>query len=76
MCVRLIYSFIFWFVVLLFCACVHATAAPKPKGVLGHESSEQVYEHFRTVAAVMPRTNRWDATPDTTKVDVDDSEWD
>lgn len=49
---------------------------PKKKGILGHESAEEVAAHFTKVAAEMPKTNRFDATYDETSKDVDEDEWD
>jgi hypothetical protein len=49
---------------------------PKKKGVLGHESVEEVSDYFCQVAKEMPRTNRFDATYDETMKDVEEDEWD
>jgi len=53
-----------------------AEAAPKPVGVLGHTSNEEVREHFRSLVGNVGGANRWDAKQDNSRVDVDDSEWD
>lgn len=37
-------------------------SAPKLKGALGHESAEEVAEHFSQIAQKMPSINRFDAT--------------
>jgi len=50
--------------------------AVKPKSFMGHTDAEQVKDHFRQVAQVMPTRNRWDAQPDTSKEDVAEDEWD
>lgn len=53
-----------------------AAAAPKQKGILGHETKEEVQEHFRKIAEVgMVSSNRWDAAPESGS-DISDSEWD
>jgi len=51
-----------------------ALNAPKAKGILGHESGEEVRQYFRGVAANMPKSNRWDAKVDK-KDEVDEEEW-
>ena len=45
---------------------------PKPKGCLGHETREQVQNHFRALAEEMDGTNQWDAGGGS---DNEDSEW-
>ena len=51
------------------------SAQPKSKGVLGHESAEEVRDHFKNIASAMPIGNRWDAKQEK-KSEVADDEWD
>jgi coronin-7 len=52
-----------------------AKEAPKPKGILGHTSTEEVRDHFRNISKELPTGNRWDAKADPNSKDVDDAEW-
>lgn len=48
----------------------------KAKGILGHESSAEVANHFQGVAAAgMLNSNRFDAKVDRSKEDVCEDEW-
>ena len=53
-----------------------ADAAPKPVGALGHTSEAEVRDHFLSLQANVGAGNRWDARVDSSRVDVDESEWD